>query len=364
MDRVKAEAKLKEKKVSELRSIARQMEAVILDKRGKRVFIHLAKQRELIKGILQKEFPDNIEEKMEEKVEEKVEESPRKEAGHSATITLNTGVIAEDVYGLIKDRLPSLATEKREITVIKPDGGRVDVGKQHEKFEDILKLVSLRMNAMLVGPAGAGKTHCCSEVAKALSLDFAFISVGAQTTKTDIMGYMDAKGRYIGTAYTRLVENGGVFLMDEIDASNPNILTIINATLSNGVMALPNGKTVKKHKDFVFICAANTYGKGADRRYVGRNALDAATLDRFIVIDFNYDEALEDSLCGNKEWLKKVRKIRAKAEELKLDIVVSPRASMNGEALLANGFSEEDTLNMVVFKGANKEIENRLRTSL
>jgi len=129
-------------------------------------------------------------------------------------------------------------------------------------------------------------------------------------------------------------------------------------------MALPNGKTVKKHKNFVFICAANTYGKGADRRYVGRNALDAATLDRFIVIDFNYDEALEDSLCGNKEWLKKVRKIRAKAEELKLDIVVSPRASMNGEALLANGFSEEDTLNMVVFKGANKEIENRLRTSL
>jgi hypothetical protein len=43
---------------------------------------------------------------------------------------------------------------------------------------------------------------------------------------------------------------------------NPNILGILNSALSNGYMAFPD-KQVARHKDFVAIATANTFGAGA-----------------------------------------------------------------------------------------------------
>ena len=51
----------------------------------------------------------------------------------------------------------------------------------------------------------------------------------------------------------------------------------------------------KQHKDFVLVASANTVGKGANRIYVGRNAQDEASLDRFRIgqVEMDYDRALE-----------------------------------------------------------------------
>ena len=78
--------------------------------------------------------------------------------------------------------------------------------------------------------------------------------------------------------------NGGVFLFDEIDAADANVLLVVNSALANGRMSVPSRHdqpVAKKHSEFVCIAAANTFGRGADRVYVGRNELDEATLDRF-----------------------------------------------------------------------------------
>jgi hypothetical protein len=42
---------------------------------------------------------------------------------------------------------------------------------------------------------------------------------------------------------------------------------------------------------FVCIAAANTFGTGADRQYVGRNQLDESTLDRFRIGQIELDDA-------------------------------------------------------------------------
>ena len=91
------------------------------------------------------------------------------------------------------------------------------------------------------------------------------------------------------------LKNGGIFFLDEIDNSDPSALIVINSALANGYMAFPH-ETIDRHKDFRIIAAANTWGKGADLQYVGRNALDGATLDRFDNIFFDYDTKLERAL--------------------------------------------------------------------
>lgn len=269
----------------------------------------------------------------------------------------------EQVKKLIAGEVKKLSIPKQiEIKMLGAEDFK-PMGLQHYLFEEVLKLAQLRCNSMLVGPAGSGKTTMAHSVADALDLPFSFISVGQQTTKTDLLGYMDATGKYVSTHLRKAYEHGGVFLLDEIDAGNANVITILNAMLANGSAAFPD-EMISRHDDFIFLCAANTYGKGSDRQYIGRNQLDAATLDRFVVLDFDYDEALELAIGSDDNWTKHVQALRKAANDLKEQIVISPRASVEGGKLIKNGWDKKKVENMVVFKGANKDVESRIRGAI
>ena len=146
----------------------------------------------------------------------------------------------------------------------------------------------------------------------------------------------------------------GVFILDEIDNGNANVLSVLNSALANGSCAFADGM-VAKHKDFILIATANTFGNGANAQYVGRNQLDSATLDRFVTIEWNYDEALEMAIASNKDWCAVVQKYRFAVSKLGLRLVVSPRATFQGEKLLASGLKEKDVIKMVITRGASAD---------
>ena len=208
-------------------------------------------------------------------------------------------------------------------------------------------------------------------MADALSLSFHAISVGSQTSKSDLAGYMTATGEYVRTQFREAYENGGLFLLDEADAGNSNVLILLNAALSNGKMAFPDGM-VDAHPDFRMVATANTYGNGASRQYVGRNQLDAATLDRFATLDWNIDDRIEAALAGTseagKKWLRVVRAVRTKVlDELELRVVISPRATQRGALALEAGLSFDDVLKIALTgnipASSQKEVENVARAA-
>lgn len=272
---------------------------------------------------------------------------------------------SEEVKNYITEEVKKLATDlpAKEIVVNFNNKKTKIEGLQHYAFETVLKCIAARTNVMLVGPAGSGKSTVVENAAKALGLNFYAMSVGLQTSKVEFMGYMNATGEYVKTHFRDAYEKGGVFLIDEIDAGNPGIMTTINAALANGVCAFPDAM-VKKHENFVCIAAANTFGKGADRMYVGRNQLDAATLDRFVKMNFDYDENLERQLATNKDWCSLIQKIRAVVAEKKLRIVVSPRATLNGCQLLAAGLTKEQALDLVLFYGCSIDEQKNISVAL
>jgi cobaltochelatase CobS len=273
---------------------------------------------------------------------------------------LNKDTINKAIHEKVLSEIETV--RKVKIEAVTPNGTH-DVGVQHEKFETLLKVVANRINVMMVGPAGSGKTHAGSSVAKALGLSFHSISVGQQTSKVDFLGYMDAHGNYVSTHFRKAYENGGVFLIDEIDAGNPNVITIINAATANHQCAFPD-KMVDKHDDFIVIAAANTFGRGADRKYVGRNQLDAATLDRFVVIEWDYDRKLEREIGVDEKWLEFVQDVRKAVEKLNIRHVVSPRASINGSKMLAAGIPRNEVEDMVIWKGLDKASVETIKNNL
>ena len=276
--------------------------------------------------------------------------------------TIDETTVSDIATAIIDRRLENFRPAIKEIEIHNIDADTTkNIGIQHYMFEKILRLAQLRMNTMLVGPAGSGKTTCCKNIAKALDLPFDYTAVCMQTTMSNIFGYMDIKGEYVKTPFYKCYKNGGVWLLDEIDAGNPNVLTSINAAIDNGVASFPTG-LIQKHPDFICIAAANTFGFGGNIEYCGRNPMDAATKDRFKTISFGYDETLERSLAGNDSWTDRVQSIRSSIIELReKNVLASPRATIEGAALLKDGFFTHDEIeNMCIFKGINPEVKSRI----
>ena len=255
------------------------------------------------------------------------------------------------VNSLKKDIVALRANKPTSIVVKTPKGVKKDLGLSHKNLPTLLKILSQHLNVYLVGPSGSGKTHAARQCAEALGVEFYF--TGAIANEYKLTGYMDANGKYVSTEFRKAYENGGLFLFDEIDASFPQAVLAFNAALANDFMDFPD-KQVKRHKNFYCIAAANTIGQGADRQYVGRNQLDAASLDRFVFLDWQYDENLEIKLCDDLKWAHYVQKIRKIVNSLKIRHIISPRASIYGGQLLAMGIDRKTVEEMVLWKGLQK----------
>lgn len=260
---------------------------------------------------------------------------------------------AEAILAMVERQLAGM-NKPRPVTVRIEDVATRearDLGLQHATFPKLVKLASIRMhdgtrpNVWIAGPAGSGKTTAANSLAKALDLPFFFN--GAIDTEHKLLGFVDAQGRIVSRPFRKAYESGGVYLFDEVDASYPAALLAFNAALANGSCDFPD-QLVSRHPDCIILAGANTWGGGATTEYVGRAKQDAAFSDRFIKLAWNYDPALERETCGNPEWAEKVQAWRAKAATKGLKVVISPRASYFGAAMLASGHTEAEAIEATI----------------
>lgn len=205
-------------------------------------------------------------------------------------------------------------------------------------FDRVLGLVSQGENVLIVGPAGCGKTHLCEQIAKALDRRFGMLSGSAGASESQIMGWLlpseGGRFEYQASEFIECYEGGNsIFLFDEYDAFDGNMLLCANSALANGHITVPQrlgNQRVKRGENVGIIATANTFGTGADPIYSGRNQLDGATLDRFIVVEMTYDQALESDMAKaaglTANQIERFHSLRSKVEKAGLLRVISTRA--------------------------------------
>ncbi|MET8763050.1 AAA family ATPase [Lentzea sp. NPDC004782] len=264
-------------------------------------------------------------------------------AFQSLVASLAPKVDRDEVAAMIKAEMENIVVPTRTV-VERLIGDRKIIANSHEKLADVTTDLLSGEHVLMVGPAGTGKSTIAEQAAESLGLPYFSISLSPMTPASQILGYMQAEGEYVRSLFREAYEHGGVFHFDEFDNGHPSVLAVINASLANAQMAFPD-QMVKRHDDFRCVASANTYGRGPDRAYVGRQQIDAATLDRFSIETIGVDESLEYSLCmasglGKDEVLRVldyVRNLRANAEQRAMTVVISPRASVGMCRLLAAG---------------------------
>lgn len=210
--------------------------------------------------------------------------------------------------------------------IINPSGAvRTISGAIHEMFDTVLNLVNLKIPVFLSGPSGAGKNYMVKQIAEALGLEFYFTNAVTQEYK--LTGFIDANGQYHETQFYKAFTKGGLFFLDEMDASIPEVLVILNAAIANGYFDFPTGK-FDAHPDFHVVAAGNTLGTGADSQYTGRYCLDRASLDRFAVVSIDYSPNVDLEMCGgDKELYKFIVAFRTVTSKTGIQCVCSYRSA-------------------------------------
>ena len=285
---------------------------------------------------------------------------------------------ADKVYAEMQEQirkaLDSLSSQQKEIVITDKRGPTpeiTNIGKQHKQFALLLSYVNINLTPYVHGPTGSGKTQAAFKVAEALKTPAYRIALCSQTSKSEILGYNDAHGKYCaGIAFEPYI-NGGILIVDELDNGNPNVNSVLNMLTDGNDCMFPCGRR-PRHKNFKVITTANTIGNGATRRYVGRSPQDKALLNRLVNIYWDYDQAFEKDLAW-VEWLsyggaqtEEAKKtfnkrlddfwcMRRAADELALDHILSTRNLLQEIRMFASGIDLVEIGRSVICRGLDKD---------
>lgn len=209
--------------------------------------------------------------------------------------------------------------------VIKTDKGSYEAAPGevfHANFDDVCARINRGSWVYLYGPTGSGKNVMAEQVAKALGLDFHY---QAHTLdRFELTGFIDASGCYQPTEFFKAYTEGGLFMLDELDASDENALVTLNSAC-NGYFAFPCG-TVKAHPDFRCIAAGNTCGRGGTDDYTARRTMDVSSLGRFIPRYHGYCDEIDMAAAGdNEELVAFIHALRKVRSSVGCQIIASPR---------------------------------------
>lgn len=269
--------------------------------------------------------------------------------------------IMEAIRSMLNKQLGVKINEQKERRPIKPIRSDELFHKNHDKLKTCIEASTKEapIIPMIVGPAGTGKSTAVEQIARELGLHF-YMANRIQNT-FELVGFVDASGNYVTTQFYEAFTKGGLFLFDEVDASSPEALVTINAAIAQGYMAFPgHPNAIDMHPDFKVVCAGNTFGTGSTLQYTGRNKLDAATLDRFMIVEWDYDTELENKLIKDKDLLNFCWKLRYESSKVDQTVIISTRGILTLEKMFEHNkktqaFKNEEILKQKLFETTKKD---------
>ena len=218
------------------------------------------------------------------------------------------------VVDIVCRELDKRASHIQHIQIKSPNGTANMTGCFCEKFEYLVNIVSAGKPLYMYGPAGSGKSFTAKQIAEALGLPY--FETSQAMFSYDLKGYGDAGGNYVETPFYKAFTQGGLFFLDEVDASASEAMVVLNNAIANRRFDFPVVGMVNAHENFRVVAAGNTRMTGATLAYSARQMQDSSFKNRFFFEVMGYDRRIELQLANNdKEIVEFAHDLRKAARD-------------------------------------------------
>ena len=211
------------------------------------------------------------------------------------------------------------------------------------------------MPILLEGPVGVGKSTLVMELAEELGLKYYASVLTDGTSKNEFTGYKNVmNGEYVSTEFRKCFEEGGLFNLEELNATTANLPIIFN-TIENGYFVFAD-KIVKAHKDFRLVATMNEITNAKD--FGGRRELDLSVKSRFHIIKMKKadDNRFQQSTLAYADTINDL------LESSGVTLLVDPRDMSRFEHMCKNkNISKEVCLRKCMIKGKIEVYDDVLR---
>jgi nitric oxide reductase NorQ protein len=205
-----------------------------------------------------------------------------------------------------------------------------------QDFEIYDKARENKLDVLIYGPTGPGKTSSVVAWAAARKLRMATVSGNAALEPSQLIGkYIpDGKGGFmwIDGPVTDVVRNGGVLCLDEVNFISPKIYTVLYSLLDarRALILLDHkGETIEAHKDLTIFATMNP-------SYIGTTPLNFAFRNRFAIqIPWDYDDKVEAKLVNSQAILTLAKQLRNEAAKGELETPISTNMLMELERFVS-----------------------------
>lgn len=260
------------------------------------------------------------------------------------------------VREIVREELTKLSSTdlKKVKAIIKKTGANPNEYRCSD-FDEIADYIAEGQPVYMYGAAGCGKSHTAEQIASALNLDY--YTQSQVLFAHDVKGYGDANGAYQETPFFKAFTKGGLFFIDEMDASAPEALVVLNTAIANRRYDFPIIGCVEAHPDFRIIAAGNTALTGADVEYTARSVQDASTINRFAFFEMQYEKNVEFNVManGNEELYNFVVDLRNAIKTAGIQLCVSYRQTSILASDLAQKYGKAKALKRNVFGGRDTD---------
>lgn len=266
------------------------------------------------------------------------------------------------------------ADGKLSVPTIDKDGFYID----NKDWYLLVRNIRSKVNTMLVGPSGAGKTELVMLACKKMGVDCNVYDMGSMHDPlTQMLGahrLESGKSVFDYAKFTQDIQKPGVILLDELSRAPLGTTNILFPCLDSRrqlPVEMAGGNDVRSisvHPDCIFIATANV---GSE--YTGTMSMDRALIGRFFSIELEYMPCTEEAKVLTKRYgigandaanivavAETVRSLYGKQE---LSCSISTRETLAAASLVADGWTALDAMELSflpLFEGTGTDGERSI----
>jgi MoxR-like ATPase len=184
------------------------------------------------------------------------------------------------------------------------------------EFETFDYALENNLNVLIEGETGTGKTSGVMAYCAQRHLNFFAVPCNSAIDFTQVIGglFPNAEGKleWVDGGITRIVREGGVLLINELNNAPKNLSQYLMSLLDDrrSITLMGHGnEVVTAHKDLLIVADQNP-------NYRGTQLLNEAWKDRFeIKLRYNYDNAIEKKIVTSSALLELANGIRSTSRQ-------------------------------------------------